>query len=343
MIDMQLIGDAAVWGIHAGRTGDADTLFRDGGVVALGWDQMGDLSGLAASRDAYKTRYIEAYPDAKPGAVPGSAGQMFRFVNEMQIGDVVIYPSKADKKVNIGIVTGDYFFDSTPNSKYPQRRTVEWRTGVPRTTFSQGALYEIGSALSLFQVKNYADEFLAALDGYEPKEDESGPDETVALVAEEIQMTTQDFVIKQLSKELKGVPFEEFVADVFGALGYKTRVTQASGDKGVDVIAHRDELGIEPPIIKIQVKSTQGTVGDPEVSQLFGKVAEGEFGVLVTLGRFSKQARDFADSKANLRLVDGDELVRLVLEHYEALDPRHKGIIPLRQVYIPEGIGSFAT
>ena len=68
---------------------------------------------------------------------------------------------------------------------------------------------------------------------------------------------------------------------------------------------------------------------------MFGKIAEGEAGVLVTLGSFSKQARDFADSKANLRLVDGDELVRLVLKHYESLDRRHKGIIPLRRSTSP--------
>lgn len=169
---------------------------------------------------------------------------------------------------------------------------------------------------------------------------EDEQDATVALVAVEIQTNTEDFIIKRISSELKGHPFEHFTADLFGALGYRTRVTQASGDKGVDVIAHRDELGIEPPIIKIQVKSTTGMIGDPEVSQLFGKVAEGEFGVLLTLGVFSKQARDFADSKANLRLVDADEVVRLVLEHYESLDPRYNGIVPLRLVYIPKGIGS---
>ena len=340
MNETKLIEDPTLWGIHAGRTGDAHSLFLGKGVVALGWNLMGDLALLLDSREAYKARYAEVYPEAKPGAIPGSAGQMFRFVNEMRIGDIVVYPSKADKMVNLGIVTGDYFHVPSPDHGYPHRRTVDWKVSVPRTTFSQGALYEIGSALSLFQVKNYSDGFLAALEGRESETIEAGADETVALVAEEIQATTEDFVIKQLAKELKGHPFEAFVADLFEALGYRTRVTPASGDKGIDVLAHRDELGIEPPIIKIQVKSTVGTVGDPDVSQLFGKVAEGEFGVLVTLGSFSKQARDFADSKANLRLVDGDEVVRLILEHYEDLDPRYKGLVPLRRVSIPEGLGA---
>lgn len=38
---------------------------------------------------------------------------------------------------------------------------MEWLSHVPRLQFTQGALYEIGSALSLFQVKSYAEEFRA--------------------------------------------------------------------------------------------------------------------------------------------------------------------------------------
>jgi restriction system protein len=35
-------------------------------------------------------------------------------------------------------------------------------------------------------------------------------------------------------------------------------------------------------------------------------------------------------------LVDGDELVDLILQHYEQFDSRYKGLLPLRQVYVPE-------
>jgi restriction system protein len=245
-----------------------------------------------------------------------------------------------ERRIYIGRIAGDYV--NVEGSGYHHRRKVEWLDSFPRTKFSQGALYEIGSALSFFQIRNYADEYFILLAGGEPVAETEDEDTTVAIVADEIESTTEDFIIKRLAKEFKGFPLEEFVSEIFTAIGYKTRVTQKSGDKGVDVIAHRDELGIEPPIIKIQVKSTEGNVGDPEVSQLFGKVADGEFGVLVTLGTFSKQARDFAEGKSNLRLIDGEELVRLTLKHYESLDSKHKGRIPLRRVYIPEGLGAEA-
>ena len=100
-------------------------------------------------------------------------------------------------------------------------------------------------------------------------------------------------------------------------MGYRTRVSAEGPDGGIDVIAHRDELGFEPPMVKVQVKSTEGSVGDPLVSGFYGKVAQGEFGLLVTLGTFTAQARTFERSKSNLRLIDGDELVELIFQHYE--------------------------
>jgi len=104
----------------------------------------------------------------------------------------------------------------------------------------------------------------------------------------------------------------------------------------VDIIAHQDELGFVPPIIKIQVKSTEGSVGDPVVSQLIGKLEAGEYGMLVTLGSFTNQALNTARNKSNLRLIDGEELVNLVLHRYEQFDSKYKGIMPLKRVYVPE-------
>lgn len=331
--------EVTLWGIHAGRTGQAHELFMSEGLIALGWNAMPDLSTIPADREAYKAEVRTAYPDMKDGAVPGSAGQLFRFVNEMAVGDLVAYPSKTDRQIHLGRIEGDYFHVPSPTHEYAQRRKVSWLKTVPRTQFSQGALYEIGSALSFFQIKNYADEFLAVIEGQDTPPGVEDDDPTVALVAEEIESTTRDFVVKQLAKELKGHPFERFVANLLEAMGYRTRVSPEGSDGGVDIVAYRDELGIEPPIIKVQVKSGEGSVGEPEVSQLFGKVADGEYGLFVTLGSFSAPAKRFATSKANLRLVGAEELVRLTLEYYDQLDAKYKGILPLRSVFIPEGIG----
>lgn len=304
----------AVWGIHAGKTGDAESLFMKRKVVALGWDRMGDLAKLEATREAFKTVYASAYPNSKKGAIAPSAGQMFRFLHEMKVGDLVLYPSKRDRKIHYARVKGTYRYDPGPEPSYPHLREVEWVGSYPRTRFSQGALYEIGSAMSLFQMKNYADEYLAALEGAAPpsvgEADDSGaPD------AKEIEEITRDFVLKRLAQELKGHPLASLVAHLLELMGYRSRVSPEGSDGGIDILAHRDELGFEPPIVKVQVKSGEGSVGDPVVSALYGKVSTGEFGLLVTLGEFTSQARSFAKSKSNLRLINGAEFVELLLEH----------------------------
>jgi hypothetical protein len=35
--------EQTLWGIHAGRLGDADSLFLKKHVIAIGWHEMGDL------------------------------------------------------------------------------------------------------------------------------------------------------------------------------------------------------------------------------------------------------------------------------------------------------------
>lgn len=327
--------EPTIWGIHGGKTGDADSLFLKKGYVAIGWDRMGDLSKLKADREAFKARIVEVYPDKKPGAIPNNAGQIYRFAHEIKVGDTVVYPSKRDHQVHLGQIEGDYQFDDKLEPGYPHLRKVKWLRAVPRTKFTQGALYEIGSAMSLFRVSNYADEFRVALEGTAAPAP-APSDETVARVAEDIEETTHDFILKTLSQELKGHPFADFVAHVLNLMGYRTRISEEGPDGGIDIIAHEDELGFKPPIIKVQVKSTEGNIGDPAVSALYGKVSSSEYGLLVTLGSFTNQARSFAAGKSNLRLIDGRELVDLILQHYEQFDSRYKGLLPLKRVYVPE-------
>ena len=211
------------WGIHAGKTGDAESLFDKKNVVAVGWERMRDLSSLKTRAD-FKKRYEEIFTEVKPSSIPVSAGQLFRFVREMKIGDIVNFPLKRAPEIWLGKITGEYRYDASED--YPNLRSVEWLKKLPRTTFSQGALYEIGSAMSLFQVKNFADEFAAALEGKAaaaPTVEED--DETVSVVADDIAQQSRDFVLKQIHQKLKGHGLAELVAHLLELMGYQTKVS----------------------------------------------------------------------------------------------------------------------
>ena len=228
--------DKTIWGIHA----KDEQLFLKGSMIAIGWQAMGDLSKIDASREAFKVKYEETYPDAKKGSIATSAGMLYRFCYEAKPGDYVVFPSKFNREVNIGIIEGDYVYK--PQTEFGNTRTVKWLKHLPRTAFSQGALYEIGSAMTFFSVKNYADEFMGALDKKAKNITSEEEDESIGATADDIIESTRDFILKELSRQLKGYALEDFVADLLRAMGYRTIVSPHGGDSGIDITAYKDEF-----------------------------------------------------------------------------------------------------
>ena len=318
-----------VWGIH---TLD-DNLFLKENVIAIGWNEIGDLSKIVPDREAFKKKYIETFPDDKKMRVANSAGMLYRFAHEVQIGDYIVFPSKINREINIGTVESDYIYNPDTVS-YVQQRKVKWIKHLPRTAFSQGALYEIGSAMSFFSVKNYADEFLAALDKNFKWNDstDTADDETVAATADEIIENTRDYIIKELSRNLKGYDLEEFVADLLSAMGYRTTISPHGGDSGIDITAYKDEL---PPRILVQVKSQDGDIKETTIQSLKGAMREGDYGLFVTLSNYTKKAQKYLDNTPIIRGINGKELVDLILKYYDSLSEKYKKMIPLKMVYIP--------
>ena len=315
-----------VWGIHC----TDDHLFRKENIIAIGWKEIGDLSTLSSDREAFKKRYAQVYVDAKKGNIANGAGMLYRFCCEAQTGDYVVYPSRSDRQVNIGMIEGEYRYDAL-QPEYVQTRRVKWLKQLPRTYFSQGALYEIGSALSFFMVKNYADEFLAALEkGF--KKTDIVDEREVEVTAEAIVESTKDYILKELSRQLKGYDLEEFVADLLRAMGYRTKVSPHGGDSGIDITAYKDEL---PPRILVQVKSQDGDIKETTIQSLKGAMREGDYGLFVTLSDYTKNAKTYLNSTPIIRGINGTELVDLVIKYYKELSEKYKRIIPLQMVYIP--------
>ncbi|HHX24132.1 MAG TPA: restriction endonuclease [Thermoanaerobacterales bacterium] len=317
-----------VWGIHT----QDDNLFLKNNVIAIGWSDMGDLSAIEASREAFKEKYSQVYPNAKKGSIATGAGMLYRFCHEVQIGDYVVFPSKSNREVNIGVIKGEYVYDLS-QIEYVQTRKVKWLKHLPRTAFSQGALYEIGSAMSFFSVKNYADEFLTALDkDFKKNISSDSEDESVGATADDIIESTKDFILKELSRQLKGYDLEIFVADLLRAMGYRTKVSPQGGDSGIDITAYKDEL---PPRILVQVKSQDGDIKESTIQSLKGAMREGDYGLFVTLSNYTKKAQKYLDSTPIIRGINGTELVELILKYYEDLSDKYRKMIPLKRVYIP--------
>ncbi len=323
-----------MWGLHHPGTVD----FVADKTIAISWEGIGDVSGLPDDRQQFRDLVDQTWPGMKPGRIANSAGQLYRFVHEMRPGDLVVYPNKLTKTVQIGRVTGPYSYDSSAPT-FRHRRAVEWlKTDLPRPSFTQGALYEIGSALTLFRIKNHDSEFHDVLAGklslgrvdLDAGDAEDQPD------PQRITDFTRDHIVKVFLSELKGHPFAAFVAHLLNAMGYVTQLSPPGADGGVDIVASRDPLGLEPPVVKVQCKSSTGKSGAPEIQSLLGTLGSGERGLFVALGGFSPQATHVARTSPNMRLLDADQLIDLLLDHYDHLAEEARGLLPLRRVWVPD-------
>lgn len=324
-----------VWGVH--MEWDDGSTPRDKKDIAIGWPACGDLRALPATRDGFKAAFSREYPAEKAGSVPVKAGVLFRFAHEIRVGDVVVYPSKQDRMINIGTVSSDYLYAPQLSAEYPHRRQVTWKAHKPRAEFTQAALYEIGSVVTLFQIANNAEEYLAALKGT-PFQAEDIDAVSAVQTSTQVDESVEDFVIKRLKSDLSPEQFEQFIGGLLRSMGYFARVTTHSGDGGVDIIAHKDELGFEPPVIKVQCKQTLATIGGPLVQRLLGAIQANEHALFVTLGDYSADAIRIERGKSNLRLIGGADLVQLVFTNYERLEPRFKSLLPLKRSYVPSAV-----
>jgi restriction system protein len=129
-----------------------------------------------------------------------------------------------------------------------------------------------------------------------------------------IQARRAEQKLAQLSS-LSPETFEEFVAELFEALGYEVERTGGNGDEGADLRLRRRRL---QAIVQCKYYS-RGVVGSPELQKFLGTIhhSRSHKGFFVTTSTFSLAAEKFVADHP-IELVDGSRLVELV---QQALGP----------------------
>ncbi|MBB5192286.1 putative Mrr-cat superfamily restriction endonuclease [Silvimonas terrae] len=129
---------------------------------------------------------------------------------------------------------------------------------------------------------------------------------------------------------------QELVAGVLRAMGYKTRISPSGSDRGKDIVASPDGLGFEDPRIVVEVKHRAAAMGSQEIRSFLGGRHDNDRGLYVSTGGFTKDARYEAErARIQVTLMDLDDLVRSIIEHYERMDIDTQRLVPLRKLYWP--------
>lgn len=163
--------------------------------------------------------------------------------------------------------------------------------------------------------------------------DEGSPDAATTLEEAEEAAWTE---IEEHLEQMNPYDFQELVAGLLRAMGYHVAWVSPPGpDKGIDVIAHTDPLGIQGPRIKVQVKRRSDKTTIDGVRSLLALLGEGDVGLFISTGGFTREAEDETrrQEKRRIMLVDLKRLFDLWVEHYDRIPEVQRRLLPIRPVY----------
>lgn len=322
------------WMVRAGEGGFLFEEFRKTSSVAIGWNETGKIDPSMTLEDI-KEKLRTTYSDLKDGNVISSANQIVKFVKVFNKGDYVVTYDRITRMYLIGKIRSEYLFDET--LEYHHRREVEWIEERSRDELETSSRNTLGSTLTIFELNQ---EVIEDLLRKAPKP-KSVEDEPSGVVAEELEEIKDDVIerahefIKDKLIALSWDRMQDFVAGLLRAMGYLAIVSEKGPDRGKDIVASPDGLGLEEPRIKVEVKHRSGAMGSQEVRSFIGSLRS-EKGIYVSTGGFSREAKYEAErSDKPITLVDLDSLVWITTQYYDKFDSEAKSILPLKKVFWP--------
>ncbi len=291
--------------------------------IGFGWD-IGDATSLKLDEIA------DRYKKMGEAASEHSLRQIYMFWNEIKSGDRIIARGGRKKIVGVGTVQGAPFFDpdKMKEAGQPYHKSilpVLWDMTLekefPNIVFGLQTIYEL--PVDKFEELTRRDgRYNFATDGAA----KSFNTESALTLHEQMDESFLELNARlsgELLESVKSISpdtFESLVVRLLERMGYgEGSVVGQSGDGGIDGIINQDPLGLEK--VYIQAKRWQNQVGEPEIRNFSGSLeAKGaNKGVFITTSAFSSSARQTARyisaGSKYIRLIDGEELTHLMIEH----------------------------
>lgn len=318
------------WVVRQGEGDKYAEIARKGEHVAIGWSTLGNLSWLAQATGKtteLRLRLSRAYEQAHPGEtalqVGIGSGQVWRFIREITVGDIVAVPNRPGEHVLWGEIIGayEYLEDWKDGCPYPHRRRARWTKETSYDELPPKLKDSISSPLTVFSLSRH-------VESIQP------------LLRHKQEQLTGDSLVEAAIGELHSLTpweFEDFVAHLMALAGFDVEVTPRSGDRGVDIVASVATEGLANITLAVQVKKVKGRLGIGEVLKTRGTLGQEDHGAIVTLSSFTRQAIEEAQKEGMkpVTLVDGEGVVELVLKYYRQLDKQYLELIPLVEREIP--------
>jgi len=323
-----------MWMVRSGEGGFLFQDFKEKGIVAIGWKEIGNMMDIKSPADLKKLIW-ETYKEDKEAQKIVAASQAIRFRFEFKPGDYVITYNPQERKYLLGEIVGDYEY-KIGVTEYNNIRRVKWIKEIERDKLSTSTKNTLGSISTIFEIgENARNEILNIIKGKEQAEESIEGAE--GIIKEDMKQKAHEFIKDKISR-LDWADMQRLVAGILRSMGLKTRISPAGPDRGRDIEASPDGLGLVEPRVIVQVKHrTKQQINREGITSFTGGLRPGHKAIYVSTGGFSKDAKYEAErSNIPLTLIDLDDLVTLIVQYYDSFDIETKALIPLSKIYWPE-------
>ncbi|WP_295723211.1 restriction endonuclease [uncultured Methanobrevibacter sp.] len=333
-----------MWMVRAGKDAFLIDAFKHKNIVCLGWC-LGDLKGK--SEEDIKRLMQEHYPDESKNTLSIASSQVIKFRYKIVKGDYVLSYNPSSRKYLVGEITSDYYYSEELENEdidyiggHNDTRDVKWLGEVSRDNLSVSTKNTLGAILTLFNINEEAQkDILDVLNNNKSpidEEDEPTDHTEVSILKDDIKDKSIEF-IKDRVNQLDPYQMQDLVAGLLRAMGYKTIVSPQGPDRGKDVIASPDGLGLEDPVIFVEVKHRKNTsMGSQDIRSFKGALKKTNRGIYVSTGGFTTDAKYEAErSEIPIILMDLDRLVKFIIQYYDNFDNDARSLIPLTKIYWP--------
>ncbi|MDI6885613.1 MAG: restriction endonuclease [archaeon] len=290
--------------------------------IIIGWSKAEGLLNANLSWEQFRqiirdTYYSDEGTLRKAGA---AAGHMWRFIREMNVGDLVVVPHGSE--FYVAEIEGSAIYDTnkvTDDTAY--RRPVQWLNGKKpiRRNLAKSAL------ISRMKTQGTCTEAADLLD--EIKEclqiASSGQSPT-------FQTDLQSRLIRETLNELHSgrmdsFGFERLIQTVLTNLGAENaKIIPRKQEKGADILATFRVAGAFRQVIAVQAKhwKPDPPIGKEVVEQLIAGIEaeSANLGMVITSCAISDDAvnaaeKYFDETGIKIELVDGEQFAKLIVEH----------------------------
>ncbi len=290
--------------------------FRDD-VVGIGWSAAG--LDQFQNWEQLKERVRKVYKYESERALGNVCGSIWRFMREMNKGDLVVVPLHGKFRVAKLLDDDVFYFEAGRKDDFVWRRHVEWLDdgkAVPRAHASGYLQARMKCQQTCVSATDLLEDIKSALTRSEPVSFKG-----------EILNEVRPKVVEHLFKSLTPTRLEELLKKIFQRKGFKAvRLPTRQSKKGdIDVRFEVDlgkEVLIRPLVVGIQAKQHDGVTDEYAVKQVMHRLESGDIhrGVVVTTAEsFSQTAVEMAE-QLDIDLVSRDELVNWIIASISVLD-----------------------